>query len=305
MKKVLISMIDYNGKEKTLNCLSSLDKLNLKEIDLTVLIIDNYPKGEFSLGGKSFKQIKTVIIKPQENLGFAGGHNIGIEYAESISADYTIVLNNDTVVDPDLVLELIAASERHPQAGAVVPKIYFMKGYEYHKDRYKETEKGKVIWYAGGHMDWDNINGVHEGVDDVDKGQFDDERSTDLLTGCCVLFTREALKRVKGFDARYFLYYEDADLNERIKKAGFTILYAPKAVLWHLNAGSTGGSGSILQDYFISRNRLLFGLRFARTRTKVALLRESIRILRNGREWQKKGVRDYYLRKFYRGSFPL
>ncbi len=142
-------------------------------------------------------------------------------------------------------------------------------------------------------------------VDQVDTGQFDQDRRVDLLTGCCVLFTKSALMAIGGFNESYFLYYEDADLNERLKKAGFTIHFAAKAHLWHLNAGSTGGSGSVLQDYFISRNRLLFGMRFASNRTKLALVRESLRILVTGREWQKIGVKDFYRRKFGKGSFGL
>lgn len=305
MKKVVISIIDYNGKENTLNCLSSLDKMNVENVDLEVIIIDNYIKGAFSLDGKKFKNFHVTVVKPSCNLGFAGGHNIGLNFTKEKNADYCLVLNNDTIVDNSLIAELMKAHERHPQAGAIVPKIYFKKGYEFYKDRYKEHEKGKVIWYAGGYMDWDNINGIHVGVDKVDHGQFDQEQETDLLTGCCVLLPRQVISMTGGFDERYFLYYEDADLNERIKKAGFSIIYAPKAQLWHMNAGSTGGSGSILQDYFISRNRLLFGMRFASFRTKLALLKESLRIYRYGREWQRKGVRDYYLHRFGKGSFPL
>lgn len=154
-------------------------------------------------------------------------------------------------------------------------------------------------------MDWDNINGSHRGVDEVDKGQYDTPSSTDLLTGCCVLFPRQILEKTNGFDEKYFLYYEDADINERIKRMGFTIWYQPTAVLWHINAGATGGSGSVLQDYFISRNRMLFGMRYARLRTRIALVRESISLFRKGREWQKIGVRDYYRGKFGRGSYPV
>lgn len=304
MKKVVISLIDYKGQQKTDNCLDSLEEMNYPEIIVEVVVIDNFPSNPFKLG-KTYKNFKTTVLRPKENLGFAGGHNLGIDYMKNIGADYIVVLNNDTVVDKDLLVELLRPCEKDAKIGAVVPKIYFLKGHEFHKDRYRPSDLGKVIWYAGGHMDWDNINGVHEGVDEVDKGQFDQDRKIDLLTGCCVLLSRDAILKVGGFDASYFLYYEDADLNERLKRNGFKIHFASHALLWHLNAGSTGGSGSVLQDYFISRNRLLFGMRFASTRTRLALFRESIRILLTGREWQKIGVRDFYLRKFGKGSFVL
>jgi hypothetical protein len=74
-------------------------------------------------------------------------------------------------------------------------------------------------------------------------------------------------------------------------------------MLWHLNAGSTGGSGSALQDYYITRNRLLFGFSYVTLRTKVALFRESLKNIFFGRPWQKKGVMDFYLRQFGKGNY--
>ncbi|MBI5045144.1 MAG: glycosyltransferase family 2 protein [Candidatus Levybacteria bacterium] len=305
MKKVIVSILDYNGQDKTLACLRSLENLVLPDIFLEVLVIDNYPQGKFTVDKKLFPSLEITIIKTKENKGFAGGHNVGFEYAIKKQIDFIVILNNDTYVDKNLIKELVRSAEENPQRAAVVPKIYFAKGFEYHKDRYKKDELGKVFWYAGGSIDWDNINGVHRGVDEVDKKQYDDEQETELLTGCCVLFRTDILQKTGGFDDRYFLYYEDADLNERIHRLGFVIWYNPNAVLWHINAGSTGGSGSNLQDYFISRNRLLFGFRFARFRTKAALLRESVRILFTGRKWQRKGVIDFFRHRYGKGSFAL
>ena len=304
MEKVIISILDYNQQKDTIACLHSLDNAVLDNFLLEIIVIDNYPKTIFSLGNEKFKHPIT-LIKTDENKGFSGGHNIGIKKALSLGADYIIVLNNDTRIDKDLVKELVNASRSDKERGAIVPKIYFEKGHEYHKDRYVSQDLGKVFWYAGGAMDWDNINGSHRGVDEVDHGQYDKPEEVGLITGCCVLFPKEVLRKTHGFDARYFLYYEDADLNQRIKKLGYKIWYQPTAFLWHVNAGATGGSGSVLQDYFISRNRMLFGIRYGRLRTKVALVRESLRIIATGREWQKKGIRDYYLRKFGRGSYSV
>ncbi|GIW61531.1 MAG: glycosyl transferase [Patescibacteria group bacterium] len=300
MEKVIISIIDYNGRDDTIACLRSIEKLVTENFFFEVVVIDNYPQGFFSLGDEKF-DIPITIIKTPKALGFAGGQNKGIEYALEQNADYVLVLNNDTLVDKNLLRELVRASREDKKRGAIVPKIYFAKGHEFHKDRYTKDELGRIIWYAGGRMDWNNIYGIHIGVDEVDHGQYDHESETELLTGCCVLLTKDVLNKVKGFDNRYFLYYEDADLNERIKKAGFLIWYRPSALLWHVNAASTGGSGSPTQDYYISRNRLLFGMKYASLRTKIALIRESLRILRSGREWQKKGVIDFYLRRLKNG----
>lgn len=304
MEKVIFSILTYNQQEETTNCLHSLNDVITDNFSIEIVIVDNHPGSVFTLGKEKYKYPIT-IIKTKENKGFSGGHNVGIKKALEMGADYVIVLNNDTRLDKNLVKYLVNSSREDKKRGAIVPKIYFEKGNEYHKDRYKKDELGKVFWYAGGTMDWDNINGSHRGVDEVDKGQYDTPEETGLLTGCCVLFPRKVLEKTQGFDSRYFLYYEDADLNERIKKLGYKIWYEPRAVLWHINAGATGGSGSVLQDYFISRNRMLFGMTYARLRTKLALIRESLRIMRTGREWQKKGVKDFYLRKFGRGSYGI
>lgn len=152
-------------------------------------------------------------------------------------------------------------------------------------------------------MDWNNVIGHHKGVDKVDEGQFDKKEETEFATGTCMLISRAVIEKTGMFDERYFLYYEDNDWCMRIKRAGYKIMYTPKSLVWHKNAASGGGSGSALQDYYITRNRLLFGLNYAPARTKVALIRESFRLLAKGRKWQQIGVRDYFMKKFGKGSY--
>jgi len=101
------------------------------------------------------------------------------------------------------------------------------------------------------------------------------------------------------------LYYEDADLSERIKRAGYLLYYVPTAVLFHINAASSGGAGrgNQLQDYFITRNQMLFGMHYAPLRTKIALVKHSLQLLFSGRSKQKQAIRDFYLGKFGRGTY--
>ena len=302
MKNVFVSVLNFNGNKNTLECLRSLEKLNLPDINLSVVVIDNASEEKLDLNENFLKNTPLKIFFNKENLGFSGGHNLGIEYALSRGADYVVILNNDVILDKNLIYGLVKSAQ-DPKVGIVSPKIYFAKGFEYHKDRYREEELGKVLWYAGGEMDWNNVIGRHMGVDEVDKGQYDREREIDFASGCCMLIKKEVFGKTGMFDDRYFLYYEDNDLCQRTKKKGFKIMYEPKAVLWHKNAGSAGGSGSALQDYYITRNRLLFGLSYARLRAKFAIIRESLKILLLGRTWQKKGALDFYLRRFGKGSY--
>nr|MBI5455870.1 glycosyltransferase family 2 protein [Candidatus Levybacteria bacterium] len=303
MPSIFVSIINYNGNKDTLSCLKSLEELKTEGFSLEVVVVDNGSKEVFEADKNEFKNFKLHILKSDKNLGFSGGQNLGIKYSLGKKADYVVVLNNDVLIDKNLILELLNTFDIKKDVGLVCPKIYFAKGYEFHKDRYKENDLGKVFWYAGGTMDWQNVIGSHRGVDEIDNGQYDDLVKTDFITGCCVMITKEVFENIGFFDDKYFLYYEDNDLCQRAKKGGFECYYQPKAILWHLNAGSSGGSGSILHDYFITRNRLLFGFKYASLRARTALFKEALRLLIFGRKWQKRGVFDYFSNNLGKGSY--
>ena len=305
MQKVSLVILNYKGKENTLACLDSLkDNFLPESIKLDIIVVDNASKDNLFVALKT-KYPNVVFIENKNNLGFAEGNNVGIKYATEHGTDFVLILNNDTIVDKNLIRELLEVAETNEKIGIVVPKIYFAHGFEFHKDRYSKKDLGRVFWYAGGEMDWKNVIGFHRGVDEVDRGQYDRIEKTDFASGCCMLVKREVFEKVGFFDEKFFLYYEDSDLCERIRRAGYSMMYSPKAILWHKNAGSAGGSGSKLQDYYITRNRLLFGIRYAPFRSKLALMREGIELIFRGREWQRQGVLDFYLARFGRGSFKI
>jgi len=301
MTKVFVTILNYNGNRDTRECLQSLEQLTVTNFELNVVVVDNASKEKFT-EDKKYQNFNLKIIRSELNLGFSGGQNLGIKFALENGADYVVILNNDVIVDKNLIVELLKTFKIE-NCGIVSPKIYFAKGREFHKDRYQQNELGKVIWYAGGQMDWQNVIASHRGVDEVDKRQYEKAEQTDFTSGCCEMIKREVLEKVGVFDEGYFLYYEDNDLCQRTKAQNFKIYYQPEAMLWHLNAGSAGGSGSSLQDYYITRNRLLFGFRYSSLRTKVALIRESLRNILSGRKWQKKGAIDFYLGRFGKGGY--
>jgi hypothetical protein len=304
MKKIAVVTVNYNTEKDTLNLLHSLEKVNKPNIQLTTIIVDNGSKEVFSLPS-GFKQDTIKLIRSDKNTGFSGGYNIGMKEALDAGNEYILIVNNDTLMHPGMIVHLLSVLDRDTTIGVTTPKIYFSKGHEFHKDRYKKEDLGKVFWFAGGHTDWANVQSIHRGVDEVDHGQYDKTEEIGFATGCCMMFKREILEKVGMLDDRYFLYYEDADLNERIRRAGYKIYYVPDAVLTHVNAASSGGAGNgnVLQDYFITRNKMLFGMTYAPLRTKVALIRESFRLLRTGRPFQKLAIQDYYKKNFNKGTF--
>lgn len=300
MEKVAIVILHFINQKLTSNCLESVKKLQTSHLKLQTIVVNNNPKENLEDLKTKFSEF--IFLDTGVNLGFAEGNNFGIRKALDDGADYVLVINNDTVLDKNLVVQLFKVASLNIQSGIVAPKIYFAPGYEYHKARYEERERGKVFWYAGGIIDWNNVLMSHRGVDEVDKGQYDENVETDFTSGCAMFVGREIFKKIGLFDKRYFLYLEDVDFCQRAKKAGFKVFYTPKAKLWHANAGSSAVGGP-LQDYYLTRNRMLFGMRYAPWRTKFALFKESIRLLLTGRRWQQRGIRDFYLRKFGKGSY--
>jgi hypothetical protein len=300
MKKVFVVVLHYKGKEFTRQCLLSLEKLKMVGFSAKIVVVDNHSPEPIDEFKKEFK--KVTFLKNGQNLGFAEGNNVGIRQALKKKADYVLILNNDTTVDRNLLSELLRAAEKDRKIGIVAPKIYFAPGYEYHKARYKPSEQGKVFWYAGGAIDWQNVLCSHRGVDEVNKRQYDKQTNTDYASGCALLVKRQIFEKIGLFDKRYFLYLEDVEFCQRAKKVGFKVVYVPKALLWHFNAGSSEVGGP-LHDYFLTRNRMLFGLKYASWRAKFNLAKESIKLLITGREWQKTAIRDFYQRKLGKGSW--
>lgn len=290
MTKISVVIVNWNGYADTAVCLASLEKLDKRGAGVDVVVVDNGSTNDsVARLSKAFPSV--TILRLDENLGFTGGNNVGIQYALKRGADYVWLLNNDTVVDSK-ALSLMDAF-KDDGVGIAGSKIYFSPGHEYHADRYKKNEQGRVFWFAGGLVDWANVYASHRGVDEVDAGQYDTPEDTMFVTGCSMMLRRSVLEKIGLLDDKFYLYLEDLDICLRAKTAGYRLLYYPKSVVWHVNAGSSGGAGSPIHDYYITRNRLLIGMRYAAFRTKLALLREAVQFLLRGNAEKKQAVRDF------------
>jgi len=294
-------MLEYNNPQLTLETLRSIKQANLPQgCKQQTLIIDNSPVPDGKLEKKITKFSQVKLITTLQNTGFAKGNNLGIQAGLDEGYDYFLLVNNDIEVHPSFLTQLIKTLDQG--ADIAVPKIYFAKGYEYHQERYKPSQLGKVIWYAGGSIDWSNVFSRHFGMDEVDKKLYEQQKEVKFANFCCVLIKREVFETIGLLDENYFLYWEDADFSVRAQQAGFKIVYQPKSIVWHKSSGSSG-SGSQLHDYYLTRNRLIFGYKYAPWKTKFALFRESMKKLITGRASEKKGIIDYYLRRLGKGGF--
>jgi GT2 family glycosyltransferase len=267
-----IVILNWNGLKDTRECLKSVFKSKTPSFNLNVFVVDNHSTdNSVAVIAKEFPRTK-LIINPK-NLGFSGGNNEGIKAALAASMDWLILLNNDTTVAVD-TFEMLLTGAINNKYDLASPKIYFYPGREFHIKSYKKNELGHVIWYAGGRIDWDNVWPSHIGVDEVDHGQLEESSETEFATGCCLLVKNKVFNKIGLLDTSYKAYFEDTDFCMRAQEAGFKVGFVSKAFLWHKNAGSTGGSGSLQQKRLIDDSRLRFAMRYASFRAKLALLRQ-------------------------------
>ncbi len=299
--RIALVTLHYKNLDDTLGLLSSLSQVEIPEAtDLSIYVVDNENspvlKQELS---KNYPEVK--LIKSQVNLGFAAGNNLGLKQAIDDGNEILVTINNDTYVERDLIRKIISSPVQDSSVGVIGGLIYFAPGFEFQK-KYVKNELGKVIWYAGGKFDWDNILGSNAHVDEVDRGQFNKVENTDFVTGALFITRANVLAKVGFFDDKYFMYLEDVDLCHRMKLAGYRILFDPRIKMWHKVAQGSS-IGSSLNDYFITRNRLYFGFKFAKFRTQFALFREAIRRLYKGTPAQKKAVLDFFTLKLGKGSY--
>lgn len=291
MAKVAICTVNWNNKKDTLDFLASLSKLDTKGLQTKTFVVSNQQIPGFQ------------VISKRSNPGSAGGYNAAARAALKWGADFILLANNDVLIsDPQLLKKLVETIKSRPDIGLVSPKLYFAPGFEFRKDRYSAVNQGHVIWYAGGKFDWKNINSLHRGIDEVDHGKYDQVEEIGFTSGSCVLVNPAIYKQGIFWDEDLFAYLDDNDFQERVKRAGFKLYYNGQTNIYH-KVSRTAGIGSPASDYYITRNRLIFGLRYASLRTKIALLRQALKLLFFGRPMQKRGVINFLLGK--RGALNL
>jgi GT2 family glycosyltransferase len=248
--KVAIVIVNWNGQKDTIECLESLYRIDYP--DYEIIIVDNHSDDDSVKRIKEFYEGgKFTIIENEENYGFAEGNNIGIQYAlKNLNPKYILLLNNDTVVNVDFLKELINAGEKDAQIGILGPKIYYY-------------DKPDVIWSAGCKISWKFARGIQIGSDEVDKGQYDDQKEVEYVSGSAFLIKTDVIDVIGLMDRKYFLYFEESDWTLRANHAGYKSLYVPTAKIWHKVSRSGGGISKPTGLYYITRNRWIFMKKWA------------------------------------------
>jgi GT2 family glycosyltransferase len=240
LPKVIAIVLNWNLVEDTCRCVLSLMESDYANLEL--LVVDNGSERVLYEQLKGSLPAKTQLLRSEGNLGFAAGNNLGLRYALEHGADYALMLNNDTRVDPVMVSQLVAAAQANPQAGLLGPIIYYMSA-------------PNRVWFAGYRFSH-GIYVLRRGLRLVPPLQPFEE--VDFVSGCCLLMSRAALERVGFFSSDYFMYYEDLDLCFRVKEAGLKILCVTGARMWHAVSASTGGADSPMKQYYQVKSSLIF-----------------------------------------------
>ncbi|RLD17169.1 MAG: glycosyltransferase family 2 protein [Caldiserica bacterium] len=237
--KVAVLILNWNRAKDTEECLNSIFQQSYS--NYKIVLVDNGSTEKESLEiGKKYKNI--VFIRSEENLGFAGGNNLGIRYALGEGYDYIFILNNDVILDRDCLLNLIKVGEYFNSAGIIGPAVYSY----YEKNKIISTG-GKIDWWRG------------KPLDKMEKIGFSlKPKVVEHLNGCGLLVKKEVFEKIGLLDEEYFLFYEETDFCVRARRKGYKVVFVPEAKLWHKISQSTGGTYTPMALYFGTRNRLLF-----------------------------------------------
>ena len=237
---VSIIALNWNTTEVTCEFLHSISRNNTYP-HIEVIVVDNAsredPTEAFQAALPSVR-----VIRNSENLGFSAGNNAGIRVAKG---DYLFIVNNDTEFTPGLLEGLLDIFRQYPDAGMASPKFhyFFAKG---------------TIEYAGYRQVniFTGRNGMI-GCKEEDRGQYDSIKSTHYVHGGGMMVPRRVIEEVGAMPEQFFLYYEEFDWSEQIKRKGYHIYYQPASLIYHKESMTTGKS-SPLKTYYLTRNRILF-----------------------------------------------
>ncbi|MBI1745445.1 MAG: glycosyltransferase family 2 protein [Acidobacteria bacterium] len=291
---VYIIVLNWNGWKDTLECLESCQKLTYPRFRMVVVDNDSSDDSTTQIRARF---MDLPLIETSENLGFAGGNNAGIQYALEQGAECVWLLNNDTVVAPDTLTELMALLQSDARVGIAGSKVYY-----YDEPRPLNCAGGRISRFTGYPF---NI-GRHE----TDRGQFDARQDVDYILGCSFLIRASAIRATGLMDDRFFLYFEDADWSYRARRQGWRVVLAPKSLVWHKESRSVG-LHSPRMIYYFARNSLLFAqkampwvlpLTLVRT-LQLFVIKRMIEGDFNKARLGWLGIADFFRRRFGRSTY--
>ena len=237
---VSLIIVNWNGLTLLKEYLPSILATDYPNYE--VIIVDNgSTDGSIDYVTQNF-EIK--VIANTRNLGFAGGNNVGLKAA---SGEICVLLNTDVAVRSTWLKELVTAIQSNPQAGIAGCKILF--------------PDGKTLQHAGAKLQYPSADPYHYGFGEKDRGQFEEVREVEYVTGAAMAIKAETLAKVGYLDETFFpAYYEETDYCVRARQQGYKIIYVPGSVVIH-HQSATAGKNNPLRLRAFHTNRLRFVLK--------------------------------------------
>lgn len=252
--KVVFVVLNWNQKDLTLACLASLQAQDYT--NFVVVLVDN-GSIDGSVAAIRAQYSDVTLIANETNLGLAVANNQGIRCALDMGSDYVVLLNNDTIVAPDMLTQLVAVAEKDATVGFAGPTMFYY-------------DQPQTIWCTAGRVDWSNGGSFlvrnNMNISILDGLAIEE---VEFIPACAVLIRTSVFEAIGLIDERFFIYFDETDFTQRASRAGWRSVYVPQATMWH-KVSATMGSVSPTTDYYMSRNRFLFlakhltGLRKAR-----------------------------------------
>jgi GT2 family glycosyltransferase len=228
--KVVIITLNYNQNYYTLKCIVSI----LESIydNYKILLIDNGSEQETfdDLKNKLPKNEKLTLHRIEKNRGYVGGINYGLEEGEKLQTDYFLIMNNDTILDKNAITELVKTAKAYSNKVIVSGKVYHFDEANKFQDLGREFSDKRMLKYK------------RIGFNEIDNGQYETVEERDMLDDVFWLFSPDLYKKIGGYSPYFWFNAEQADFALRAKKAGYKLIYTPKAKLWHKGSVSIGGS---------------------------------------------------------------
>ena len=239
-ENICIILVNYNGYDDAVECIKSIE--NSDYDNYKIILVDNGSKDKNKILNDNYINNAADVIISEENLGFSGGNNLGIKYAqEKYDPEYYLLLNNDTVITKDTISNLKKGFDFDSKAGIITGKIYYFS-------------EPKTIWAAGGKFNFNTGIADQPELGKIDDGvQYENTCEVSFATGCTMLISKQVINTVGYLEESYFLYAEDTDYCCRVLNAGFKIIYVGKALIYHKVSASTGKQSN-MQQYYMFRN---------------------------------------------------
>ncbi|MBM3192881.1 MAG: glycosyltransferase family 2 protein [Chlamydiae bacterium] len=235
--KVYLIVLNYRGKEDTKECILSILDSSYKNFE--IVIVDNHSQDQsISYLREAFPGI--TLLETEKNLGYAGGNNVGIQFALDQGAEAILILNNDTTLDKDCIKNFVAESKTYPNS--------ILGGRVYYFDTPSEMQHFGGVW---SHRKGKFINQPDRDFDTKRA------RNLDFITGCALFVPRQIFHKTGLFEESFFLYYEEIDWCFRARKLGFFCTYVPSPMIFHKESKSFA-TPKPPQSYFQWRNRIFF-----------------------------------------------